>query len=163
VNGGDANIYGAELESSYRLGGLTIDASFSKQHFEYTTIDPAAGIPLSAPGQNFQPLKWSAGAQYEVPIPGGSSLTPRLDFVYSSGFFTNASGDPESYVAGYHELNARITWKSASTKWEASLLGTNLLDKLWYNSVFDLYATQGQVYGLPSAPRTVEIQFRRNF
>jgi iron complex outermembrane receptor protein len=163
TNGGDANIYGVELESSYRYQGLTIDASLSKQHFEYTSIDPAAGIPLNAPGQNFQPLKWSAGAQYDIPLVNSSTLTPRLDFVYSSGFFTNAAGDPHSYVSGYHELNGRLTWKSAGGKWEAALLGTNLTNGLWYNSVFDLYATQGQVYGLPSAPRTVEVQFKRTF
>jgi iron complex outermembrane recepter protein len=163
TNGGDANIYGVELETSYRFEGLTIDGSASKQHFEYTSIDPASGISLSAPGQNFQPLKWSIGAQYEFPFANGSNVTPRLDYIYSSGFFTNASGDSHSYIAGYHELNGRITWRSPSTKWEAAVLGTNLTNKLWYNSVFDLYATQGQVYGLPSAPRTVEIQFKRNF
>jgi hypothetical protein len=29
--------------------------------------------------------------------------------------------------------------------------------------VFDLSATQGQVYGLPAAPRTIEVQFKKNF
>jgi len=38
--------------------------------------------------------------------------------------------------------------------WEASVVGSNLTDKLWYYSNFDLYASLGAVYGMPSAPRT---------
>ena len=124
----------------------------SKQHFEYTDINPASGIPLGAPGQAFQPLKWSLAAQYELPLPTGATLTPRLDFVYNSGFFTNANADPQSYNPGYHELNARITYKPEGGKWEAALLGKNLGNKLWYTSVFDLYASSGALYGMPSEP-----------
>ena len=163
VNGGDANIYGGELEASYHLQGLTLDASFSKQHFEYTSINALAGIPLSAQGQNFEPLKWSLGAQYEIPVLAGATLTPRLDFTFGSGFYTNANNDIHSYVAGHQALNGRLTYKPATGGWELSLLGTNLTNKLWYTSVFDLFATQGQVYGLPSAPRSIEIQFKKSF
>ena len=163
VNGGDAKIYGVELESEYHLKGLSLEATVSKQHFEYTDINAASGIPLGAPGQAFQPMKWSFAAQYELPLPTGASLTPRLDFVYNSGFFTNANADPQSYNPGYHELNGRITYKPEGGKWEASLLGKNLGNKLWYTSVFDLYASSGALYGMPSEPRTVEVQFKRNF
>jgi outer membrane receptor protein involved in Fe transport len=43
------------------------------------------------------------------------------------------------------------------------VVGTNLTDKLWYNQTFDLSATQGQVYGIPSAPRTVWVEFKKKF
>jgi len=72
VNGGDAKIYGVELESEYHLRGLSLEATVSKQHFEYTDINPASGIPLGAPGQAFQPMKWSLAAQYELPLPTGA-------------------------------------------------------------------------------------------
>ena len=163
TNGGDANIYGGELEASYHKQGLTLDMSLSKQHFEYTSVDPAAGIPLTAQGQDFQPLKWSLGAQYELPVWAGATLTPRLDFTYASGFYTNANNDANSYVYGHQDLNGRLTYKPASGNWELALLGSNLTDKLWYTSVFDLSATQGQVYGLPAPPRSIEIQFKKTF
>jgi iron complex outermembrane receptor protein len=163
TNGGDANIYGAELEASYHLGGFSVDASASKQHFEYTSVVAAAGIPLSAAAPDFQPLKFSLGAQYEIPVWAAATLTPRLDFTFASGFFTNANNDAESYVAGHQELNGRLTYKPATGGWELSVLGTNLTDKLWYTSVFDLSATQGQVYGLPAAPRSIEVEFKKNF
>ncbi len=163
VNGGDANIYGVELETTYHVKGLTLEANFSHQHFEYTSIDPASGIPLGAPGQAFQPEKWSAAAQYDLHVINGATLTPRVDFIFNSGFFTNSNADPQSYNPGYHELNARVTYRPDGGKWEASLQGQNLLSKLWYTSVFDLYASSGALYGMPSAPRTIEVQFKRNF
>ncbi len=163
VNGGDANIYGVEAEASYHLGGFTADASFSKQHFEYTTVNVLAGIPLSAQGQDFQPLKWSVGAQYEQPLWANATITPRLDWSYAAGFYTNANNDANSFNAGHQELNGRITYKNGTGNWELSLIATNLTNKLWYTSVFDLTSTEGQVYGLPAPPRTFELQFKKDF
>jgi len=163
VNGGDADIYGGELEVTYRYHGFNLEGSFSKQHFEYKSINPASGIPLNAPGQGFQPLKWSIGAQYEARLPSGGSITPRLDFIYNSGFATNVAADPQSYIYGYHELNSRITYRPEGGRWEASVVGSNLTDKLWYYSNFDLYASLGAVYGMPSAPRTIWAEFKKRF
>lgn len=163
VNGGNANVYGGELETTYRLGGLSLEGSFSKQHFEYTSVAAAAGIPLSAQNQGFQPLKWSVAAQYEALLPAGGTVTPRVDFVYNSGFFTNANNDALSYTYGTHMLNGRVTYKPEGGNWEVALVGQNLANKLYYTSVFDLYATQGVVYGIPGAPRTVWAEFKKKF
>ncbi len=85
VNGGDANIYGVEFEGGYRYGGLSIDASASWQHFEYTYVVPASGIPPDSTEPGFQPKKWSLGAQYDAHLPildrsfRGSTGTIRAD------------------------------------------------------------------------------------
>lgn len=163
TNAGDAKIYGVEGELSYHLGGFSADGSFSKQKFEYTSIEAATGVPIWATGQDFQPLKWSVGVQYELPVSTWGTLTPRLDYSFASGYFTNANNDANSYNPGHAELNGHLTYKNATGNWEVSLIGTNLANKLWYNGIFDLYATQGNVYGLPSAPRSYEIQFKKEF
>jgi iron complex outermembrane receptor protein len=163
VNGGDANIYGVEAESEYRNGGLSIEASGSWQHFEYTSVVAATGIPLDAQAPGFQPSKWSLGAQYEARMPNGSSITPRLDWIYSSGYQTTAVPDAHSYLPGYHELNGRITFRPQSNNWEVSAVGTNLTNKLWYTQIFDLYSQSGADYGIPSAPRTVWAEFKMKF
>jgi iron complex outermembrane receptor protein len=163
VNGGDADIYGAELEASYHLQGLTLDGSYSHQHFKYNSVNPASGIPLGATGQGFQPSKWSVGAQYELHLANAASITPRLDYVYSSGYYTNANNDDNSFLPGYHLLNGRVTYRPQSASWEAAVVGSNLTNKLWYAQVFDLSATQGQVYGIPTAPRTVWGEFKKKF
>jgi iron complex outermembrane receptor protein len=163
VNGGDAHIYGLEAESEYRYGGLSIDASGSWQHFEYTYVDPQSLIPPGSSEPGFQPSKWSLGAQYEVHTPLGGSITPRLDYIYSSGYQTIAVPDAHSYLAGYHELNGRITFRPQSNNWEVSAVGTNLTGKLWYTQIFDLYSQSGADYGIPAAPRTIWAEFKMKF
>jgi iron complex outermembrane receptor protein len=163
VNGGTADIYGAELETTYQIRGLTLEGTYSHQHFSYKSINPAAGIPLSASAPGFQPSKWSLGAQYEFHLGNAAAIVPRLDYSYSAGYFTNASNDANSFLAGYHVLNGRITYRPDGDRWEAAVAGSNLTNKLWYTQMFDLSATQGQVYGLPSAPRTVWVELKKKF
>jgi iron complex outermembrane receptor protein len=162
VNGGDANIYGVEAESEFRYGGLSIQASGSWQKFEYTYVVAASGIPADSSEPGFQPKKWSLGAQYDIPVAGGS-ITPRLDWIYASGYQTVAVPDPHSYLPGYHELNGRITFRPQSDRWEASVVGTNLTGKLWYTQIFDLSGQSGADYGIPAAPRTVWGEFKVKF
>lgn len=162
VNGGDANIYGVEAEAAYRWQGLSVEASGSWQHFEYTEVNPLAEIPVGSSEPGFQPLKWSIGAQYEVHLPVGS-ITPRLDFIYSSGYQTVAQVDAYSYLPGYHDLNGRITYRPASGNWEAAFVGSNLANTLWYTQKFDLAEQSGAVYGIPTPPRTVWVEFKKRF
>ena len=163
VNGGNANIYGAEWESSYRVGGLTLEGSASWQHFEYTSVNPATGISIGDPFPGFQQSKWSVAGQYDARIPSGGTITPRLDWIYSSGYSSVAHPDAHSYVYGYHVLNGRLTYKPESAKWEAAVVGSNLTNKLWYIAVFDLYGQSGADYGNPSQPRTVWAEFKKKF
>ena len=164
VNGGDANIYGVELESRYRLGGFSLEASGSWQKFEYTFVAPET-VPLNSTEPGFQPKKYSLGAQYEAHMANGSSITPRLDWIYASGYQTTAVPDPNSYLPGFHELNGRVTFRPQSDKWELSAVGTNLTGKLWYTQIFDLTAQSqsGADYGIPAAPRTVWAEFKYKF
>jgi outer membrane protein OmpA-like peptidoglycan-associated protein len=163
VNGGNADIYGGEAELSYHIMGFTLDGSYSHQKFEYKTVNPATGIALGDSEPGFGPSKWSLGAQYELSMASAGSLTPRLDYSYSAGYYTNANNDADSYLPGYHLLNGRITYKPEGAKWDLAVVGYNLADKLWYTQTFDLSATEGQVYGIPSMPRTISIEFKKKF
>ncbi|MGA8705613.1 MAG: TonB-dependent receptor [Steroidobacteraceae bacterium] len=163
VNGGDANIYGVEAEAAYRYGGFSLEASGSWQHFEYTSINPLSGIPITSTEPAFSPDKWSIGAQYEAHIPMGGTVTPRLDYIYSAGYQTVALVDAYSYLPGYHNLNGRITYRPESGKWEAAVVGTNLANKLWYTQIFDLTGQSGADYGIPTPPRSVWVEFKKKF
>ena len=165
VNGGDANIYGVEAEGAYKYAGLTIEASGSWQHFEYTSVDPLSGIPNGSTEPGFQPLKWSLGAQYDARIPNGGTVTPRLDFIYASGYQTIAIADAHSYCpattismaaspTGRSRQSGRSPWLVRI--WPASC---------WYTQIFDLYAPpqSGADYGIPTPPRTVWAEFKKRF
>jgi iron complex outermembrane recepter protein len=163
INGGNANIYGGELEIDYVSHGFSFDGSYGHQHFEYTEVNPNTGISLGDSEPGFSPSNWSLGAQYEWHLPNGASITPRWDYSYSSGYFTNANNDPNSYLPGYHLLNSRITYKPQSGKWEISAVGYNVTNNLWYTQVFDLTGTEGTKYGIPSMPRTFSVEFKKKF
>ena len=163
INGGNSNIYGGELELNYNIGGFSLDGSYSHQHFEFTYVDPNTGITLGDLYPGFQDSKWSLGAQYQLRLPNAASITPRLDFSYSSGYFTNANNDPESWLPGYHLLNGRVTYKPDDGNWDVSVVGYNLANGIWYTQLFDLTTLEGMKYGIPSVPRTVSIEFKKSF
>jgi iron complex outermembrane recepter protein len=163
VNGGHADIYGGELEVNYHIGGLSLDGSYSHQHFEYKSVDPATGIALGDVAPGFQEEKWSLGAQYQWRVSDSGSIIPRLDWSYSGGYFTNANNDPNSWLPGYHLLNGRITYSNDPHKWDVALVGYNLNNTLWYTQVFDLTGLSGAKYGLPSQPRTISLEFKKKF
>ena len=169
VNAGNANIKGVELEGElHPISGLSVDASVSYLNFAYSYISPAVNIPvLQVPVGSTAPgtitWKWSTGIQYEYALANGGSVTPRLDFSYTGGFHTNAVAAPTNQVAGNHLGNARITWRSPQDTWEASLVGANIFNTIYYVSNFDLTASSGAEYGLVAPPREVSIEVKRKF
>ncbi len=43
------------------------------------------------------------------------------------------------------------------------MVGSNLTGKLWYTQIFDLSGQSGAVYGIPEAPRTISVEFKKKF
>jgi iron complex outermembrane receptor protein len=163
TNGGDADIKGIELEAElHPVAGLSIDASISSLNFEYTRTRADVGIPVGATAPGTIKSKWSVGIQYEIPFANGS-LTPRLDASHQGEFYTNVITAASNRVDAYTMANARVTWRNADGKWEAAVLASNLFDKLYYVSVFDLLSSSGSKYGTPGAPREFQVQVKKKF
>ena len=163
-NAGTADIKGWELEAEATpIDGLTFDASFSDLSFKYTSLAANTGLTVGQEAPGNIKSKWSIGGQYEIMLPSGSTLSPRVDYSFNGGFNTNAVFAPSNRVAGYHLTNARLTYKTVDTKWEAALIGTNLLNEKYYISNFDLLSSSGAQYGLIAAPREFSIQVKKKF
>ena len=163
-NAGTADIKGWELEAEATpIDGLTFDASFSDLSFKYTSLAANTGLTVGQEAPGNIKSKWSIGGQYEIMLPSGSTLSPRVDYSFNGGFNTNAVFAPSNRVAGYHLTNARLTYKTVDTKWEAALIGTNLLNEKYYISNFDLLSSSGAQYGLIAAPREISIQVKKKF
>lgn len=165
ANAGDADIKGAELEIvAEPIDGLTFEASWSKLDFEYTRVEADTGVPVGASAPGVIEDKYSLAAQYKIEMAGEASLTPRIDYSYQGGYNTNAIPTPNNRVLGYGLLNARLTWESASDQWQVSALASNLNDKLYYHSVFDLTGSGGgSNYGMIAAPREYSVQVQKKF
>ena len=165
ANAGNADIKGVEVEMEARpIEHLSIEGSWSDLNFKYTYLAPNTGIPVGSTAPGTIKTKWSTGIQYEFPLAGGGSITPRYDHTFQGGYNTNAVPTAGNRVAGRHLDNAQITWKSADDKWQASLIGSNLSDKLYYYSVFDLTGLGGgSNYGFVAPPREFSVQVQKKF
>jgi iron complex outermembrane receptor protein len=167
VNAGQADVKGAELESELHLfRGLSIDASGSYLHFKYTSLLPAAVKSGITPDMTtpFAPRwKYSAGAQYVVPLGGAGSLTPRVDWSFQSSFNSQAINSVFNRVPGYSLVNARLTWRNSGDHWEVALEGNNLADKLYYLAFFDNQGSTQNTLAEPGPPRQWAITLKRTF
>jgi len=165
-NAGDAHIKGFEVESSVRpVENLSIDGSLSYLDFNYTHIGQHVPVTKNMVPPNTPTWKWSLGAQYDIPLPGGmGTLTPRIDASYQGDIYQNAVNRPINKIKSYILANARLTWKGPEDKWEGAFQVTNLTNKYYFLTKFDLTgAGAGFVSGQPGRPREWAVTIQRNF
>jgi iron complex outermembrane receptor protein len=164
-NAGNADIKGAELEvEAHPFAGLTLEGSFSKLDFKFTRIDPATGIPPDADAAGLVKNKFSLAVQYEKRLANGATITPRFDYAHRGGYHGAAIPGPGDYVDAFGVANARITWKSADDSLQVAAIATNLFDKYYFFSKFDLTALGGgSNYGFVAPPREYSVQIQKKF
>ncbi|MBN2060508.1 MAG: TonB-dependent receptor [Deltaproteobacteria bacterium] len=165
ANVGDAEIKGFELEALwYPTKDLTIDFSYAYLDFEYKTVDPLTGVSPDSKAPFTPENKWSLGAQYKFKLGKGlGTLTPRVDIAWQDDVYTSALNTTAVFVPAYAVYNGRLTWQSADLKWQASLEGTNLDDKYYYLTIYDLMTGAGYVNGQPSRPREWAFTIKRSW
>jgi iron complex outermembrane receptor protein len=164
-NAGSAEVKGIEVETSIRPAeGFLIDGAISYLDFQYTELLPNTGLALSFVSPNTPEWKWSLGAQYEIDLATAGSITPRFDMAYQSDIFTNAVNRASNLIEAYHLANARLTWQNADEDLEISAEVTNLFDKYYLLTVFDLTtAGAGIATGQPGRPREWALSVKKKF
>ena len=164
---GRAHVRGLEAETEiHPVAGLELDGSLSYLDFKYTNIAnvAATGITLGMTTPYTPKWKWSVGAQYAFDLGDHGTLTPRIDASYQSSEFTNPINDPAwNQISGYTVLNARLTYRAATGGWSTWLAVTNLTDKLYYLTLFDLHSSAGYVNGQPAMPREWSVTVKKTF
>ena len=162
-----------------------IDSSLSYQDWKWTCVNPqVVGLaqgPCSSDQSvisliNQQPpglekWKWNVGAQYDADLGNAGSLTPRIDVSYQGSQIGNVlAATPGSPSALYGQLdaytltNARLTWRSRTRDLTVALAVTNVFDKYYYTSKFDLTgAGAGAIAGSPGRPREWSIAIKKTF
>ena len=164
-NVGDADVWGAEFEAEWHPGDhLSIDASLSHLNFKYTRIDPASPVLAGMITPYTPENKASFGLQYQFSLRNGGSVTPRIDANYTDSVYAYAVNGPTNFIDGYTIANARITWRSPANGWEVAIEGTNLTDKYYYLTLFDLERNAaGYIDGQPGRPREWALTVKRSF
>lgn len=166
INGGNAREWGVEADFLARpIDGLSIDGSASYLNFKYTKLAPGTTISLDEPFAGSPKWKWTLGAQYQWEVPGFGSITPRVDATYQdkiySGFTYN---NVPQFIDAYTLVNARLTWQNEDKDLSVSLEGTNLFDKYYYVTLFDLRAAgAGLDKAQPGRPREWAVTVKKTF
>jgi iron complex outermembrane receptor protein len=167
ANVGNAHVSGFEAETEiHPAGGLEIDGSMSYLNFKYASIANAAatGITLGMSTPYTPAWKWSVGVQYAMDMGRWGSLTPRVDVNYQSSEFTNPINDPLwNQIPAYTVGNARITYRAPTGGWSAWLSVSNITNKLYYLTLFDLHGSAGYVNGQPAMPREWSLTVKKTF
>lgn len=167
VNIGGSRIWGFELEMQARpTPDLQFRATAGYTNYLITDLGPATGFLATrdANGDAIYPpyvpkFNYSVGAQYTIHLPGGSTITPRLDLRGQS--HVHFVGD---YVQkAYSVLDGRITWESPDKDWSVSVFGTNITNKYYFHGVLDLRNVLGFAQANPAAPAEWGVSLKRNF
>jgi iron complex outermembrane receptor protein len=187
-NAGDAKVKGAEIEIlATPIEGLQFDVSGSYSNWDWKCVNPVVVDATATPGPctsdpkyvgklaanppGFMKSKYSAGVQYEIGLGGVGSFTPRLDVAYqgglSGGVVAPTPGSPSAIygqIPGYTVANARFTWRNQPRDLDIALEVTNLTDKYYFLSKFDLTgAGAGTITGSPGRPREWAITVKKKF
>jgi iron complex outermembrane receptor protein len=168
-NAGDATIKGAELEVALRpVSGLSIDGSVSYLDFQYDYILPSLVTGGAIDYNSVTPFtpKWkaNAGIQYEVGLPGGSSITPRFNVSYQSSVYSQTENTIYNLIDRQTIANASVRFVSSDKVWQAILGVNNLFNKFYYNNKFGGNITFfGGASATPAPPREWSLTLRREF
>jgi iron complex outermembrane recepter protein len=131
ANGGTGRIKGLELETQVSPGdGWYFEGNAGLTDANYTSILPTAtDINLNSKFAFVSKWQYLAAVEKAFHFPDTSTLTPRVEWQYRTGYFNDSLNTPEEFQPGYGLLNGLITWTSADSKYSATTGIKNALNK----------------------------------
>ena len=164
TNGGDAEIFGGELELTAQpteglfllLGLAYLDTEF--QDLTFGDLDFSGNRLATAP-------EWSANglARYDWSLGNGGGFFTQVDFTYSDQYFFDVFNSAHASQEAYTLLGARAGYISPDQDWELALWGKNLSDEDYFATGLDLGEAFGQVEMIPTRPLTYGVELRVYF
>jgi outer membrane receptor protein involved in Fe transport len=166
TNVGNAKIYGAELEASYRpTNSLKFGLSAGAQHAVITSTNypTDGGVPIGSHLVDVPAATYTGSVTYNHPVTAELTLRTRADYAWtghSNGSFQktltliNGStiSNPSYFNPSYGVLNASVTL--AATKYEIALYAKNLnndqkiIQSPYINTVTEGYTVRPRTIGL---------------
>lgn len=107
--------------------------------------------------------KWNlnASASRDFNLGARGTLTPRLDWVYRSRFFFDATN--EVGENGYHVFNASVAWTSSGQRWRATVFGANVTDERYLAAAASILEPGGFQEGMYARPAERGVSLEYNF
>ena len=136
TNAGEVTSTGVEIEADWAPTNqlvLTGRASIQNSEFgDYLVGEPVSGETVNLDGGPV-PLSPDVtvglGALYDFDLDNGATLTPAIDFYYSSDYNTNDVDYSFGRQDSYTTVDLRLTYTPDSDDWYAEIFGTNVPDE----------------------------------
>jgi iron complex outermembrane receptor protein len=170
----EVRVQGIEVDSSLRLGNLTLIGALAYGDGTYTDY-PAGPCPLERQtaatsachltGKRLASLpRWSQtlSADYAVPVAGGA-LFFHADSNWRSGYLGDPTLSRFTWIEGYNLTNASVGYRREDSQgkgWEIAIFARNLLNADYIQNLTIQAGNSGLILGTPSDPRTVGVTFR---
>jgi iron complex outermembrane receptor protein len=163
ANAGNAHTDGFELETTAEpIDGLLLtgNASYLFTRFDSfpspgTSVN--TGLPANATGNAlpFAP-RWQlyAAANYTVPVDLPGTLKLGADISYETSYFSDVFNYPQAEIHPQAFTDASISYAPANSHWTATLTGSNLANRLAYQSL-TWTGTKNLYQGPVNPPRVI--------
>jgi iron complex outermembrane recepter protein len=166
-NAGKARIRGLEAEANLRTaGGLSIDGGVSLLDDKIRSITPVPGATATVTPNDDLPLTPSIQANlalgYDIALPNGMTLTPRVDGSYTSKITFITGSIPLIEEDGYFVGNGSLTLKF-NGRYEVSAGVNNILDSRYLIQGNASLATLGYAERMYARPRNWYLQLSGKF
>ncbi len=159
-NAGKTVVKGIELEwNLIPLEGLNLYGNYSYTHSRIKELIQS-GVDLSGKVLPRAPKhKVFVGASYTVIVGEGSSVTGRVDYTYSTEYFSTIVNNPVELVPNQHNLDASILLELTDARWGFELWAKNLTNETNINTIANV---SGDGFATFQSPRTygATIHFR---
>lgn len=181
-NAGDATIKGAELEVQYApTRQWLLNASVSYLDGHYTRIDPSVefetvslgppgsptenvvNLSLRDPMQQSPRFKYTAGARYTLPLAIQGRVSANVDYAWVDTMRGEVTDSDTVQLPSYSLVNAQLEYASSSDRFTVALFGTNLADRYYFISGYNLQNGPGAKEATPAPPREYGVTLRYKF
>jgi iron complex outermembrane receptor protein len=163
-NAGDANIFGAEVEGRWLIGGgLSLAATAGYLDAYYTSLTPGLNFGQACV-QPYQPCitlgsklpktpKWksSLSPTYTTHLSNGAALTFGLDYTYTASMFNDSLNTSLLKRSDVNIVNSSVTYLSPDDHYEIAVGGTNITNDR-YLTTGNEDTTAGAIWGTYNAP-----------
>jgi len=163
-NAAKARIYGAETELSANLTErLTFDLGFSYINAKFLDFPNADRVGTNYAGNRLPSAPTGTGhtaVEYALPFAADRRGFIRGEWTYRGATYFQASNVPFTRQGGYSLFNARAGMDLAEGKYQISVFGNNLGNKLYTTNRLLFLGTQMGFWG---APRTYGVEASAKF
>ena len=176
TNAGDGTVNGAEVEyqwlptRNWLISGNLAWLDTKYDEFMYAGINIANEQEFT----NAPEFSGAINVEYRTDLANGGNLSARVGYNYQSDVIATTEiiranvppaapfGRPPISQDGYGLLNAGVIWK-LNDAWSFSLQGTNLTDKQYLTTGYNLAQALGVYTGFYGAPRQYSLTARFDF